>query len=102
MSKHTEAPWKVADAEPLRLKGGCYYQAVFSLSDATYRPARAQGETAEECQANADLIATAPDLLRLLKALQPILWNDGPLARAYQHLEDEIDAVIARAEGREA
>jgi len=39
-------------------------------------------------------------LLRLLKALQPILWNDGPLVKAYEHLEDEIDAVIARAEGR--
>lgn len=102
MSKHTEAPWKVAEAKPLRLKNGCYVQAIFSLSDAEYRPARAQGKTAEECQANADLIATAPDLLRLLKALQPILWNDGPVVEAYSHLENEIDAMIARAEGRQA
>jgi len=51
-------------------------------------------------EANGNLIVAAPDLLRLLKALQPIFWNDGPLVKAYEHLEDEIDAVIARAEGR--
>ena len=102
MSKNTKSPWKVANAKPVRLKSGCYVQAVFSMSDATFRPARVQGATAEECQANADLIATAPELLRLLKAVQPIFWNDGPLVKAYAHLENEIDAMIARAEGRQA
>ena len=48
MSKHTKPPWKVAKAKPVQLRSGCYIQAIFSMSDATYRPARAQGKTANE------------------------------------------------------
>ncbi len=109
MSKHTKAPWKVAKAEPFRLKSGCYIQAVFSLSDATFRPARAQGETAEECQANAHLIAAAPELLEVLRSLvdRARLVTDN--AFGVWRIESSIDGVIAearvaiaKAEGREA
>ena len=105
MSKHTQPPWRVADAEPIRLKSGCYIQAVFSLSDATYRPARAHGETAEECQANADLIAAAPELLGALEDAENFIIgfeDDETQEPLVGTLLARIRAAIAKINGREA
>jgi hypothetical protein len=51
---------------------------------------------------NANLIAAAPELLEALQALQPILWNDGPLVAAYKDVEAKVDAAIAKATGEQS
>lgn len=105
MSKHTEAPWRVADAEPIRLKSGCYIQAVFSLSEATYRPARAHGKTAEECQANADLIAAAPEMLDALEDAESFIIgfeDDETQEPLVGILLARIRAAKAKAKGSQA
>jgi hypothetical protein len=56
------------------------------------------GEDAETSLANARLIAAAPDLLAALKALAPILDNDGPLVAAYADIEPLVRAAILKAE----
>jgi hypothetical protein len=45
------------------------------------------------------LIAAAPEMLEALKAIQPILWNDGPLVAAYQDAGRLIESALAKAEG---
>jgi hypothetical protein len=50
--------------------------------------------------ATVEQIAALPDLLEALKALAPILDNDGPLVAAYADAEHLVSAAIARAEGR--
>ncbi len=107
MSKHTKPPWKVAKAKPVQLRSGCYIQAIFSMSDATYRPARAQGKTANECQANAHLIAASPRLLQSCKRIAArveALRQSHPEWTQYidmiVHEEDGLFAAIAEAEGR--
>jgi hypothetical protein len=93
---HTPGPWEVsgyhvyAEVGDLRRDGYDLHCVVD----------RTDGRTNEEADANARLISAAPDLLRLLKELQPILWNDGPLVKAYRHLAGGIEAAIAKAEGR--
>lgn len=50
-----------------------------------------------EAEANAQLIASAPDLYAALKALAPILDNDGPLVAAYSDVEPLVRAALAKA-----
>jgi hypothetical protein len=38
-------------------------------------------------------------LLELLVQLHPILWNDGPLVRVYEHLDGPITAAIRTIKG---
>lgn len=53
-----------------------------------------------ECEANARLIAAAPDLLEALEGLAPILDNDGPLVAAYADMRAKVDAAIKKARGQ--
>jgi hypothetical protein len=48
---------------------------------------------------DAPLVAAAPELLVALKALLPILDNDGALPRAYDDIGDLARAAVAKAEG---
>ena len=54
-------------------------------------------EGAVNAEANARLIAAAPELLEALRDLLPILDNDGPLPRVYADVGKRAEAVIARA-----
>ena len=47
---------------------------------------------------NVRLTADRDALLKALKALQPILWNDGPLGKVHEDLEKQVVAAIAQAE----
>jgi len=92
MSKHTAGPWK-----------GYKNRGVY-VGDDQSRPVF---ETGCGCctgstltQADADLIAAAPDLLAVVKELQEsaAYWSeyDVPLG-----IVDRINAAIAKAEGRQ-
>lgn len=99
---HTPGPWRVK-GDGVKGLGGIL---VASLSATT--PPSGSAERA----ANASLIATAPDLLALLKEARATLAVDGtavglvrepPRVRRFMNgihgLHRRIDAAIARAEG---
>ena len=61
MGKHTSGEWKIQDDSPTSVWAGGHYIA----------------ETYTDGEANARLIAAAPDLLAALKALGPIMADIG-------------------------
>lgn len=97
MSRHTPGPWRLSErpqagygvvAEKPKVSGG---------TDAicTCRPAYRTDKSHDEAEANARLIAAAPDLLETLKIARKCLRNCH-----YVGPEREmIDAAIAKAEG---
>lgn len=97
MSTHTPGPWKV---HPYRNgKIGPYNMAI-DVGPAGRMVAQICGEfekpvAGDEAEANARLIAAAPDLLTALKAL--VIATDGHPGSVRQR--DEARAAIAKAEG---
>ena len=81
MTTHTPGPW---EARPSRQCG------VFSIIMGTFYASGYIGE------ANARLIAAAPDLLEALKAIKWAMENDE-----YGEAERIIDDAVAKAEGGE-
>jgi hypothetical protein len=108
MRKHSRGPWGIA--EPVKIDGKHY------AAGATYdieRPGKRQdwsvariAAQSPNAEANARLIAAAPDLLHALKLAESV-WS-GTLARAYggkpqDQREPVINCIreaIAKAEGR--
>jgi len=87
MSKHTPGPWKVKDCRPdVSTRQVWTDESRGSVMIAT------TGGTDKE--ANARLIAAAPDLLEALRCVQ------GHYAIEGTHLGRQVDAAIAKAEGR--
>lgn len=96
--QHTPGPWEIGrvsapntGATPIRWKGeniawACGKDSAHRLDEATAR-------------ANAQLIATAPDLLQSLCDLEIIL-SGKPHDRDEQKLLQAARAAIAKAEGR--
>lgn len=91
MSKHTPGPWRIVNSP--RSSSLEVYAGDTAICELWRRADRA----AEH--ATAKLIAAAPDLLAALKALMPILDNDGPLVAAYADIGPLVRAAIAKAEG---
>ena len=77
---HSPAPWQSFASSEVRFDKAleCFWKRVYSCGtyengeDAEIAPARAYGSTMEECEANAALIAVAPELLGLLKDIEPL------------------------------
>ena len=91
--KHTKGPWKCAkgrSAHPVSM--------VWSDSGAICGPYYGTNVTEEEAQANARLIAAAPEMLEALKIFRGLAYH-GEHA-GLNHLAF-TDSVIAKAEGRE-
>ena len=88
MTKHTNGPWLITtiDGEDCLMVGGGDGSDVV----ADIRTDRPEGEE----EANAHLIASAPEMLEALK----ILALPAFLAK---HEQDVVDKAIAHAEGRE-
>lgn len=90
---HTPGPWAIASQR--------YPDVIIGADDrricSTFAPAR----HARECEANALLIAAAPELLRLLKQLRHDAggWIEGR-GDDEDALLDAVDAIVARVEGR--
>jgi len=99
-TKHTPGPWKAKTVKAL----GIYAnndQQIAVVHNEMPRGGRRQDDYNIE-EANARLIAAAPDLLEacevLLKAA-PELWGDD--IEKWPRLMDRVEAAIAKAEGRE-
>lgn len=98
MGKHTPGPWAISEGRKLRQEASCGSVPIKSpgndlalCSVATYQ--RESGEW----EANARLIAAAPDLLAALKNLAcPAHFGSRCLDRDYQMAL----AAIAKADGR--
>jgi hypothetical protein len=106
MSKHTPGPWFVAPRNEVN-SAGHNIAMIADLDWGQYRDAEDNGEA--EFEANARLIAAAPDLLEALKAAMAFLDENvadpditAGMAQAYIKLRDiNPKAIIAKAEGKE-
>lgn len=95
-AKHTPGPWVADFGEAFHIRpseGGTLAQVTFLKG----RGGLGGRRNADECAANARLIAAAPDLLEALE-----LWRDrisGPTEMSMQTLLHMTDAAIAKARG---
>ena len=90
MSKHTSGPWLVGPQQSVTSRG-------WSISDKNGdRLAFVLGEHSPELQANARLIASAPDLLvALMLAKDMMIANDLSLPNTFE----VIDEALAKVRG---
>lgn len=94
-TKHTPGPWKVASTQA---------KEVHNVKIGVV--ARPSGRTFQEMEANARLIAAAPEMLEALKACLPLLtyWYEqrqdhlGPVEKS---CVGQVRDAIAKAEGKE-
>jgi len=87
MNKHTPGPWKIAEGID-----GHGNITIFSLSDAEKTPATVYGDTIEQQDANAKLIAAAPDLLEACQKMSDLLGIGKDYGR---DLKQEHEAWLA-------
>lgn len=99
-SKHTPAPW-LPPVETAVQFGFPRWDILAKDGDTVTYVARAMpvGNSKKERQANAHLIAAAPELLlRLEKSLE--LWYTMPKSDAVKHQIKEIEKEIVKAKGK--
>ena len=99
--KHTPAPWRVSSESPRIIKKD--YRAIGS--DAGFLIASTMGNdnsgfyaSEQEADANARLIAAAPELL---EALEELITATQHLDQCHQATADKARAAIAKAKGEE-
>lgn len=97
MSTYTPGPWTVCkdsrDCDSVRAKGGF---VAFGVSVQHYGdPIRFLDEK-EEAEANARLIAAAPEMLEALKTVYSLFFDEKPVTIS----RNEMRELIAKAEGR--
>lgn len=94
--KHTPGPWEV-DSSKIRRIFWVTDEEGRDICDLFCRP---HGEIMpfENAQANAYMIAAAPDMLAALKQVSSALSN--PDHTRWKVLQDNVDAAINKAEGR--
>ena len=94
MTKHTPGPWKTSAMAP-----GIVYREADGKRDELVCTAYRRND--DEHNANARLIASAPDLLVTLRELLADCTDtDGGLLRPTHYVVDRARAAIAKAEGR--
>ena len=103
MSKHTPGPWKYIGR--VSISGGIEWPTVECSFKRFIQP---EGRDQDECEANARLIAAAPDMLELITNLSGAyegsdeqrsneLWNEWNYK--YWHLANAAKALLAKIEG---
>lgn len=92
---HTPGPWRVSEASVYA--GGDYIEIADPFNGFDYEEGRLL--PIDERQANANLIAAAPDLLERLKQCAEVLAAEGGHEGGLWL--DEIRITIAKAEGRQ-
>ena len=109
MSKHTPGPWQIYDCEfavRVGIEGG-NKTSVITLG-AKGDDSGVWGETTEQAEANARLIASAPELLEALKAAMAFIDSHvadpditTEMAQRYAELINlNPHEIIAKAEGK--
>ena len=98
MSAHTPGPWK---AEPNFRSSGWFVDQPTGARRIALVNERDASIERPECEANARLIAAAPELLEALKDVHRFL-NEEPTARTLQQkmtIDAVVRAAIAKATG---
>jgi acetamidase/formamidase len=96
MTKHTPGPWRVVRANPSPTTGPLLIAGGKPGYIADVRVVHGN----EENNANARLIAAAPQMFALLRAVRDAYIED-PSGRAQVIVQDEIEALIHRLQGGE-
>lgn len=97
-AKHTPGPWRITDhAESAVFVYAGDNQYLNHVARVHNTPTKATR------QANARLIAAAPDMLAMLKQLRDLLQNETGLdTRIWEDTAQELLDVISQAEGDES
>ncbi len=97
---HTPGPWKLHDPRPTPFDVVAEVNGdQMPIVQLTHWGTSRMGD---ECQANACLIAAAPDLLKACKTAMPILhWANCHGSRCDEAIAQVLTA-LAKAEGKEA
>lgn len=106
MSKHTPGPWKKLGGNNCHMVVNASGEVVGQVTGS--RRGRTRAPRHDEAQANARLIAAAPDLLSILKTLQDKLCESCPVDAfgtddmTFEHTDDCLEAMeaIEKAEGK--
>ena len=106
---HTPGPWTIRQkyhvCHPLDDGKRCYCHGIAAAEGANRNTgdanvaAYAYGYTPEQAEANARLIAAAPELLAAAKGVQDIVDGMKDMERAWANELEALDAAIAKAEG---
>ena len=91
MSEYTKEPWHVHDAREKEILNGDWYV----VDGEGMEIATVNGENCREREANARLIASAPDMLDLLK----LVIESGALSYHYEDIRTKVVSLISKAEG---
>lgn len=104
MSKHTPGPWEFIDATKvagMKFSPKCVIKAgQKQIADFSWNDKSPWFPTKDESQANARLIAAAPDLLKALKDMLSEFDTDEFGSEGQMRTCAKAEAVIAKAEGR--
>ena len=100
---HTPGPWKTAivdhgdmkQVETIHAPNVAFGRSTFHV----VLPGSIAGRSYAECDANARLIAAAPDLLEALKRVRQAFYVDGT-AKALRAAFEGTKEIVSRAEGR--
>ena len=92
MTKHTKGPWTVSE----QFEGT---QVKISGPEGWLCVALAYGDTNEEAQANARLIAAAPKLLETLKELYANWREYVDTPNDWEELNEQVESAIRKAKG---
>lgn len=98
-AQHTPGPWtagKYATRAQWSLRGDGDRRSL-GLYDAT----KSSTLSPEESEANARLIAAAPDLLRVLQSLATFLSRPSAATSVREIMLGEVRSVVAKATGQE-
>jgi hypothetical protein len=100
-TKHTQGPWKVSDDSVASLAFTPFTIETVNQDDGKYsRIATLTDCWDDEWQANAALIAAAPEMLEALIKTRLYLEDLG-LGQEEKMLHKIVDEAIAKAEGKE-
>lgn len=105
MSKHTPGPWAALITKPKKRKQPSPGTVLVAAGGSLAIDCTSSGDTFEEGEANARLIAAAPEMLEALKMAAWLIHDEIGLSGARMDHEDTktLDAIrsaIAKAEGR--
>jgi post-segregation antitoxin (ccd killing protein) len=111
--KHTAGPWMAADGPSSVVGWPVVGPMGRSICNVSWMPKKAYPDVSDtdyaafnaECEANARLIAAAPELLTALKRQQANIsrWLETGIPadpEESKSISGQIDAAIAKAEGR--
>lgn len=106
-TKHTPGPWSLSEET---LRDGLKSKLVHGIPEGMIAIVRVEHQGAYYGDANARLIAAAPDLLEAVRATRALVseaaatgfnWSDGDWAERLYGNQAVLSAAIAKAEGRQ-